>query len=67
MTATTEQKKDLWAAQEDEVGVVPGQVVEMVLGEEEVQGAQGRVLLAEGKGALVVTEAGGSLLLWLHS
>lgn len=50
------QKKDLWAAQEDEVGVVPGQVVEMVLGEEEVQGAQGRVLLAEGKGALVVTE-----------
>ncbi len=33
-----------------------GQVVEMVLGEEEVQGAQGRVLLVEGKGALVVTE-----------
>jgi len=43
-------------AQEGEVGVVRGQVVEMVLGEEEVQGAQGRVLLVEGKGALVVTE-----------
>jgi hypothetical protein len=35
---------------------VQGQVVEMVLGEEEVQGARGRVLLAEGKGASVVTE-----------
>ncbi len=43
-------------AQEGEVGVVRGQVVEMVLGEEEVQGARGRVLLVEAKGALVVTE-----------
>lgn len=50
------QRKDLWAAQEAEVGVVQGQVVEMVLGEEEVQGARGRALLAEGKGALVVIE-----------
>ena len=50
------QRKDLWAAQEGEVGVVQEQVVEMVLEEEEVQGARGRVLLAEGKGALVVTE-----------
>lgn len=43
-------------AQEGEVGVVQGQVVEMVLGEEEVQGAPGRVLSVEGKEALVVTE-----------